>query len=170
MAGGLQVNAPIRVQSGSFINNDDYFRRYFTLAAEKAKSRAGSVLIVLDCDDDDKCPGVLGPELLRRSKGVRDDVPVLVALAWREYETWLVTAARSLAGFQGLPADLQPPPAPDAIRGAKEWFGDRMPHRYDPVTHQVAFTKRFDLALARTNRSFDRLCRKLEAMLRVPAA
>jgi hypothetical protein len=96
---------------------------------------------------------------------VRDDVPILVALARREYETWFVTAASSLAGRHGLPDDLRSPPAPESIRGAKEWLGARMPQRYDPITHQAVFTKLFDLRQACANQSFDRLYRKPEAML-----
>ncbi len=121
----IHVNAPIRVASGSFLNDDNQFRRHVTLAAEKAKARSVSVLIVLDSEDD--CPATLGPALLGRARAVRDDVPILVALAWREYETWFVTAASSLAGRHGLPVDLQPPPAPESVRGAQEWLGGRMP-------------------------------------------
>jgi hypothetical protein len=43
----IQVNTPIRVVSGSFVNDDNQFRRHVTLAAEKAKARSGSVLIVI---------------------------------------------------------------------------------------------------------------------------
>jgi hypothetical protein len=94
---------------------------------------------------------------------------IVISLAWREYETWFVTAAPSLAGHHGLPADLQPPPAPDTIRGAKKWLGQRMANGYDPVTHQLSFSKLFDLGQARTNRSFDRLCRIVEGLLGQPA-
>ncbi len=162
---GLSVNPPIRIKSGSFLNDMDYFTRYVTLAAEKARHRNGTVMIMLDCDDDRNCPIQLGPELLRRARGVRGDVPFLIALAWREYETWFVTAARSLAGHHGLPTGLVPPSAPDSIRDAKGWFGQRMPDRYDPITHQRLFTKLFDLEQARANRSVDRLYRRIENLL-----
>ncbi|HEY4175071.1 MAG TPA: DUF4276 family protein [Rhodopila sp.] len=161
---GLRVNPPIRIKSGSFLNDSDYFRRYVTLAAEKAKNQDGVVLILLDADDDRHCPATLGPDLLSRAKGVRGDVPIIVSLAWREYETWFITAAQSLAGRHGLPPDLQPPPAPDGIRGAKEWLGQKMASGYDPITHQLNFTKLFDLGQARANRSFERLCRIIESL------
>ncbi len=165
LARRLQVNPPIRVQSGSFLNDTEYFRRYVTLAAEKARSREGVVLILLDCDDKRNCPARLGPELLGRATNARGDVPFLVSLAWREYETWFITAARSLAGSHGLPIDLEPPLVPDGIRGAKEWLGRRMADGYDPITHQVVFTKLFDLEHARLNRSFDRLYRRVVRLL-----
>jgi hypothetical protein len=68
-AGDLRVNPPIRVKSGSFLNDEDYFRKYVALAAGKAVANGGSLLILLDCEDD--CPGTLGPALLRRAQAVR---------------------------------------------------------------------------------------------------
>ena len=102
--GEILVNPPIRVKSGSFINDRDYFRKHVMLATGKAASRRGAVIILLDCDDARNCPAVLGPALLKQAQEVRNDVPILVGLAWREYETWLVSAVRSLAGQHGLPA------------------------------------------------------------------
>lgn len=165
----LRVNAPIRIKSGSFLHDDDYFRRYVDLAARKAKDRRGVVMILLDCDDDRNCPTTLGPDLLRRATAIRGDIPIFISLAWREYETWFITAARSLRGYRGIPADVEPPPNPERIRGAKEWLGDRMAERYDPITHQELFTKVFDLDQARANRSFDRLFRRVEEFLRKDA-
>ncbi len=115
-----QINPPIRVNSGSFLNLKDpaYLRRYVELAASKAaQAGPGLILIPLDCEDD--CPGQLGPSLLERARQVRPDVPCLVALACREYETWFLAAAASLRSHRGLPADLQPPTAPEALRDAK---------------------------------------------------
>ena len=164
--GGVLVNAPIRVKSGSFLNDREYFRKHVTLATGKAASRQGAVIILLDCDDDRNCPAILGPRLLGQAQAVRADVPILVALAWREYETWLISAVRSLAGRYGLPLDIQPPPDPEGIRGAKEWLGDRMTNRYDPITHQVAFTRSLDLEQARTISSFNRLFERVVDMIR----
>lgn len=163
--GALLVNAPIRVKSGSFIHDDGYFRKHVMLAAAKAANRQGAVIILLDCDDNRNCPATLGPGLLSRARRVRDDIPILIALAWREYETWLLTAVRSLAGRHGLPNDIQPPIDPERIRGAKEWLGDRMPNRYDPITHQAVFTRLFDLDQARANASFARLYDRIGGLL-----
>jgi len=86
----------------------------------------GSVLILLDCEDF--CPAQLGPQLLHRATQVRADVPILVALAFREYETWFLAAAESLRGHAGIPNDLTTPHNPEAIRGAKEWLSARLPN------------------------------------------
>jgi hypothetical protein len=152
----IRVNAPIRIKSGSFLNDQAYFGRYLSLAAEKAKQAAGVVLILLDCEDD--CAAKLGPSLVARARAVRPDVTTLVCLAVREYETWLVAAAKSLRGQGGLPSDLEPPPHAERIRNAKGWLSERMPGKYDEIVHQAAFTRVFDLdAAKRGSRSFARL-------------
>lgn len=153
------INPPIRVKSGSFLNDEEYFRKYVTLAAAKAAQAGGEVLILLDCEDD--CPATLGPSLLARARNVRSDVPTTVVLAYREYETWFVAAAESLRGCGGLAADLSPPADPEAIRGAKEWLGRHMEQSYDPIIHQAAFTARFDLSQAKTVPSFARFISKI---------
>ena len=83
LEGGLLVNPPIRVKSGSFLNDEDYFRKQIALASAKAAQEDGTVLILLDCEDD--CPGTLGPDLLRRAQAVRADIEIIVALAHREF-------------------------------------------------------------------------------------
>ncbi len=159
---GLRINPPIRVKSGSFLNDRGYFSRYVTLAAAKARQQNGVVLILLDCDDD--CPAKLGPDLLRRAKEVSPDVPALVALAYREYESWFVTACRSLRGH-GLRDDADVPRQMDRLRNAKGWLSERMSGGYDPVTHQLRFTRIFDISAARADHSFDRFYRHIRRLL-----
>ncbi len=161
--GILRVNAPVRVKSGSFLNDHAYFHKQVALAAAKAAQERGAVLILLDCEDD--CPAALGPDLAQRAQQVRPDVPVIVALAFREYETWFITAARSLRGLRGLPKNLEPPASPEAIRDAKGWLGSRMPAGYDPVIHQLVFSRKMDLAQARANPSFNHLYEHIRILL-----
>lgn len=155
------VNPPIRVKAGSFLQDPAYFSRHVSLAAAKAAQNSGLVLILLDCEDE--CPATLGPDLLARARAVRVDVPCVVALAQREFETWFIAAASSLAGRSGLPADLLPPTAPESIRGAKEWLGSHMPRPYDPVLHQASFASVFSFAAARSVPSFARLADRVLA-------
>jgi hypothetical protein len=162
--GVLRVNPPIRVKSGSFLNDDAYFRKQVVLAAAKAAPMSGGVLILLDCEDS--CPGTLGPALLKKAQSVRANVETCVVLARREYETWFITAAPSLRGRRGLPQDLDTPPAAERIRDAKGWLGARMNVPYDPVIHQLEFTKEFDLEQARANRSFDRFYLRIHSFLK----
>ncbi len=157
---GLRVNPPIRVKAGSFLRPDHAdFARYVELAAAKAAQGSGLVLILLDCED--ACPAQLGPSLKRRAQAVRGDVVYLVVLAYREFETWFIAAARSLRGGDGLREDADPPADPETIRNAKGWLGQRMTFPYDPVIHQLTFGRRFDLEQARAVASFDRFYRRI---------
>lgn len=160
----LRVNQPIRVKSGSFLNDARERERHVLLAAAKARQSRGSVLVLLDCEDD--CPAELGPRLLEQVSNIAPDVPSTVALAYREYETWFIAAVESLRGTEGMSDTVAAPPDPELMRDAKGWLGRHLPNRYDPVTHQLAFTKRFDLQAARRVPSFDRLYRKVALLMK----
>ncbi len=162
----LKVNPPPRVRRDRFIRDSTEFARYVELAARKAQP-AGGVLILLDAEDD--CPAILGPELLKRARSVRSDVRLAVVLAQREFETWFLAAAESLAGKAGLPQPLQPPPHPEERRGAKEWLAARLPHRkYIEPKHQPTFAECFDIEQARSTASFERLYREVAALFAIP--
>ena len=159
----IRVNNPIRVKSGSFLHDATYFARQMQLAAAKAAQSQGTVLILLDCEDD--CPAVLGPDLSRRAQAVRNDVTTVVVLAHREFETWFMTAARSLRGHASLSLELDAPAAPEQTRGAKEWLSRHMSVPYDPIIHQLELTRAFDLDEAQVNPSFARLVQKIRTIL-----
>jgi len=118
-----------------------------------------------DCEDHAPCK--LGPTLLARAKAARGDIPVGVVLAYREFETWFLAAAESLRGRRGLPADLEPPDNPEAIRGAKEWLGKHMPRKYSETLDQPALTDKFDLGAARRIDSFDKCYREVMRLLQL---
>ena len=40
-----EINSPIRVKSGSFLNDPHYFKKYVNYAADKASHAGGQVLI-----------------------------------------------------------------------------------------------------------------------------
>lgn len=158
----LCVNPPLRVKAGSFLRDDNYLAKYVELAARKAKGR-GSVLILLDSEDD--CPAQLGPQLASRAVAVRPDVPIVVALAHREFETWFLAAAHSLRRVCGLPVDLEPPAAPEAIRNAKGWLNARMAAAYNEPNDQPALTSQFSFDEAAAVPSFARLRRILQDLV-----
>jgi hypothetical protein len=159
----ILVNPPIRVKSGSFLNDQDYRLKQIRLASYKARERGGTVLILLDCDDG--CAAELGPQLLADIRMIDSNVAALVSLATREYESWFIAAVRSLSGVGTLAEGLEPPVDHEKIRGAKEWLTGRMKERYDPITHQAPFTRAMSLDEARSNKSFDRLYRRICGLL-----
>ena len=161
--GQLRVNPPIRVKASAFLRPGHAdFARYLALARAKS-GRRGLVLLLFDCDDG--CPAEQGPALLDRARASCPDVPLLVALAYREFETWFVAAARSLSEAGFLTGTRTPPPAPESIRDAKGWLGQRMEGGYDPVRHQLDMARAFDFDAARRVASFDRFCRRIVTYL-----
>lgn len=164
----IKVNPPVRIKSGSFLNDEEYFKKYIELTAEKARQANGVVLIMLDCEDN--CPGTLGPYLLNKAKSMRPDVEYIVILAYREYETWFLAAIASLAGKFGIPDDALPPPNPESIRGAKERMSRLMEGGYDPVNHQAELTSAFDIDAACVVHSFARCCARIKSYLESASA
>ena len=83
-----------------------------------------------------------------------------------------LAAARSLRGCRRLAEDLEPPPDPEAVRGAKEWLRRHQPQQfpYSERVDQPALTARIDLTQAREmSPSFDRCYRHVARLLAVPA-
>ena len=127
----------------------------------------GGVLALFDADDD--CPAVIGPALLAQLHSLRSDIPLGVVVAKREYEAWFLAAAESLRGQRGLPADLDAPPDPEAVRDAKGWLRRKMPagRKYTERTDQPALTAQFDIDCAfRASDSFNKCHREIERLLR----
>lgn len=127
-------------------------QRAVTLAARQIRDRDGGVLVLIDADDD--CPRELAPALLAHARAAHGGVAVEVVLAEREFEAWGLAAARSLRGWRGLPDDLEPPPNPQGVRGAKEWLTERMPGAavYSPTADQPSLAAAINLDQARSLR------------------
>ena len=160
----LQVEPPIRISKSKLLQAGE-LERAVELAARKVAG-AGAILILLDSDED--CPALLGPSLLGRACAKRGDVPISVVLAKHEFEAWFLAAAESLRGCRGLRDDLEPPPQPETVQGAKEWLTARMTgnHHYVETLDQPALAARFDLAAARRADSFDKCWRALDYLIR----
>lgn len=136
------------------------------VAASGSPPEQGGILVCLDADDDLPC--VLGPELSRRARNARPDLPTAVVLACREKECWFIGAIESLHTRRGLNAEVGAPRAPEGIRGAKQWMSHFMDHAYSETTDQAAFSTLFDLeAAARSCPSFARFRRAVERLLGV---
>jgi hypothetical protein len=92
---------------------------------------------------------------------------IAVVLAKCEYEAWFLASATSLRGQCGLEIDLSAPAHPETIRDAKGWLTEHMPRGapYKETLHQLQLTTQFDLALARSINSFDKLYRDIQALV-----
>ena len=161
---GLAVDVPhpIRIPKSKLLKPGE-LEKAVRFAAMRAEA-GGGILIILDSDDD--CPAQLAPDLLARTRAARGDIPSAVVLPNKEFESWFLAAAQSLRGCRGLPKDLEPPPQPEAIRGAKEWLNQRVTTgAYSSNVDQASLTAVFDLEPARRAPSFDKCYREVIRLL-----
>jgi hypothetical protein len=133
--------------------------------AARRVSRVGGVLVVVDSDDD--CPAEVGPQLQLRAEKLCLGLPVSVVLAKREFESWFLASAESIANRVGLPPDIQAPANPENIRGAKEWLTDRMQgsRSYSPTLDQPILARHFDFEMASRADSFAKFRREVDRLL-----
>jgi hypothetical protein len=135
------------------------------LQAQSSRNMPALILLLLDADRD--CPKELSPELtsiLRREAGCCSSAVVLAKI---EYETWFVAAAQSLANHLELRDEL--PTDPEQQQHGKGWIEQRFKGtKYSETVDQPRLTAAMDLAVCRQHSpSFDKLCRELEASLRI---
>lgn len=162
----LEVPPPIRVHWDQFLRRQDEFERKIQLAV--AKAGGGTVLVLLDADDD--CPVTLAHAIEARAQSFFQETTLKVVIPNREYEAWLISAAESIAGKRGMIAGIVAPPESDQIRNAKGWLSERISKgRYHEVSDQPALTAIFDIALARQrSRSFRKLPKTFDAAISAP--
>jgi hypothetical protein len=160
----VQLPRPFRRPKGQLKKQPLLSQAVSQVAQRLSPPRA--LLIVIDADDD--CPAELGPRLLGWAQAARQDVPIALVMANREYEAWFLAAAESLRGHRGIEADIVAPADPEVIAGAKEWLTGRMPRGrpYSPMSHQASFSAAIDLELARHRApSFEKLCRDVRRLV-----
>jgi hypothetical protein len=89
-----------------------------------------------------------------------------VVLAHHMYENWFVAAAHSVAGHQGLQAELTAPSDPES-RSGKSWIKSRLEpgRKYTEPIDQPLLTRLFDLEAAMACRSFRKCRREIESAL-----
>ncbi len=100
-------------------------------------------------------------------EGQGEGLPISVVLAQCEYEAWFLAGAASLRGKRGLKPDIEPPPNPEGVRGAKEWLSARMVGKtYGEMTDQAPLTQLFDIPQALASaRSFRKCYKEIERLL-----
>ncbi len=159
----VAVSHVIRVPRSKVVRAGE-LEKVIELAARRL-ARPGAIFVLLDSDDD--CPAVLGPELLKRARQQRNDIPISVVLAKHEYEAWFLAAAESLRTHRKIdpvfPPRTTPPESPRDAKGQVEAM--MRSRTYSPTADQASLTEHFDLTLARSADSFDKCYRDLASLV-----
>lgn len=164
----VEVLKPNRKRRDRLIQNigDELGRAVESAARElAAMQRAGvaSPLILVLVDSDEDCPVSLAAAMRRIANATRPDFRTACVVAVKEYETWFVAAAHSLAEYLDLAED-EPPADPEQQRCGKAWIEKRFRGpKYSETADQPRLTAKMDLQLCRDRcPSFDKLCRELD--------
>lgn len=160
----LEVARPFRVKRQRVIREGELERSI--LQAERSRTEASSLFIVLDADDD--CPADLGSSLLQRALA-QTNLAVRVVFPKVEIEAWILAAVDSLRGIRGIRDDADPPPNPEAIRDAKGALTRLMEdgRGYVATDDLPALVDAIDLSLAAARSpSFAKFCRDVTSLAR----
>ena len=117
----------------------------------------GAFLILLDAENE--CPEDIARDFSKRAEALGVLFPVVIVVAKRMYEAWILASISTIAGRLDVPFGLTPPADVEAVPNPKKWIDERLPpgRAYKETQDQEAMTVFMDLALARSARSFRRL-------------
>jgi hypothetical protein len=163
------VLTPIRRSRGKLLkHNDADLSKAINLALIKLDAiGGGTVLILIDAEDDCENIGSLGPILLKRAKEIRPDADISCVIANVMYETWFVACAESLGDCLELGNDVLIPENPEDERAGKGWIKKHIrAAKYSETVDQPRLTSRMDFGMCRKRSpSFNKLCRELQARI-----
>src|SRR5437588_781456 len=144
----LEVVEPLRQRQGTLLKEAG-----LKTAVDAAKVKLDlrrpdefSKLVLVLLDSEGQCPKVLAPQLLKWATEARSDADIACVLPHPMFETWFAAAAASLAGVNGLPADLVIPADAEGEGKGKGWLKSLLPHKYKETVDQPRFAAHMDLA------------------------
>ncbi|WP_407318681.1 DUF4276 family protein [Isoptericola halotolerans] len=140
---GVYVDAlkPHRVPRANMVRRPEGFRNAVRLQASRVAGRGG-VLVLADSDDDPADLLWRLDESVREAKASR---PVIVTLAVREFEAWLLAGIESLRAHRSVTDDAAFDGDPEEPRNPKGRLEQLMDESYGSVRHQVAFGALLDI-------------------------
>jgi hypothetical protein len=167
----LELLHPFRQPQGTLRKEEGLHRAVNAAWAQlcyRASPDVRKVLVLL-MDSEGDCPAELAPKLLGWAQKARSDADIICVLAHPMFETWFAACASSLAGYNGLPADLATPSDPEGHGLGKGWLKKRLGRKYQEPIDQPKFASKMDIPMCRANApSFEKLCKELAR--RLPAA
>lgn len=91
----VSVKRPLRLSRSKMTRDSGEVERYVAIARSSVRESASSA-IVLMLDQDEDCAAELGPKLLESLQSSSGSVRCFVAIAVREFESWIVGGIESL--------------------------------------------------------------------------
>ena len=151
----VQISKPKNANGRSNLTKTEGLERFIKYAWKERD--CGAILVLLDAENE--CPREIAREFGTRVEALGVLFPVIIVVAKRMYEAWIVASITTIAGRFGLPQNLTCPPDAEAIPNPKSWIDQRMPagRAYKETQDQEAMTALIDLDLASSCRSFRRL-------------
>jgi hypothetical protein len=152
---GLEFGKPHRRRRTQLVKKDS-LQSAVQLAA--LREDCAGILVLFDADDD--CPAELAPTLERWAREAAGEIPCVVVMANREYESWFLASIETLRGMSGVLPDAASHADPETPRDAKGELERRMRSgsSYSATVDQAPMTAHLDLESAyRRCRSFRKL-------------
>lgn len=116
----------------------------------------GAILVLLDSEGE--CPRDIARGFSKRIIAMGVIFPVVIVVAHRAYEAWILASISTVAGHLDLAEGLEPPADAESIRHPKAWINANFPQgrAYKETQDQEAMTHLMDIGLASQTRSFRR--------------
>lgn len=137
---------PFRLSKGKMTGGAKELPAAVRLQAQRHEEAPGTVIVLLDSDDDD-------PEELRvgLQAVVEEAAPgaAITVVAVREFEAWFLAGAESLRGHRDVRDDASYAQDPEAKRDCKGAMQELMISSYAPIRHQAAFASLVDLNMVK---------------------
>ena len=151
----IQVARPKNANGRGNLTKEGGLERFIRYAWKERD--CGAILVLLDAEDE--CPKEIAREFCRRAEAIGILFPVVIVVAKRMYEAWILASISTIAGRMDVPAGLLPPRDVEEVPNPKTWLDERFPRgrAYKETQDQEAMTVLIDLALASSARSFRRL-------------
>ena len=159
----VEVGRPILRTQAQFRSKEEVGK-----AVRLALFQPDCAAVVILFDGEDVCPKEFAEKVRAWAQGAAGTVPCDVVIAYREYETWFLSAIESLRGKHGISDVATAPDNPESRRDAKGALEDFMPERraYSETLDQPAMSAVFDMGRAhRRSRSFRKLVKAVGGVL-----
>lgn len=156
----IQVSRPKNANGRGNLTKEGGLERFITYAWKERD--CGAIIVLMDAENE--CTVDIAKDFSKRINALGVLFPVVIVIAKRMYETWLLASIETIAGHLDLQPNIEPPPHPEEIPNPKRWLEDHFPpgRAYKETQDQDSMTDLLDIDLASSTRSFRRLLHAIE--------